>query len=216
MMDYIKDPDIWLSLLAVVISMIALWQTHRQIKLSNKQQLFDRRLSDYLIVKGLLDLYREHRGDLGIADDGKPLSCVNLTYAYLTNNSYLEATGDAPKPPLDNPARKVLLLKIEDLHRIAAEMELIFPKDILEPLNTFTLAYGKMLKALYGYGVIWNQMSGDMFPEMKNWTLGEKADHLGEERYRKEVFSALEQLERAYQAVVSQRSEEEIRELIRL
>ena len=49
MMDYIKDPDTWLSLLAVVISMIALWQTHRQIKLSNKQQLFDRRLSDYLI-----------------------------------------------------------------------------------------------------------------------------------------------------------------------
>ena len=40
MMDYIKDPDTWLSLLAVVISMIALWQTHRQIKLSNKQQLW--------------------------------------------------------------------------------------------------------------------------------------------------------------------------------
>ena len=34
MMDYIKDPDTWLSLLAVVISMIALWQTHRQIKLN--------------------------------------------------------------------------------------------------------------------------------------------------------------------------------------
>ncbi|OUO43253.1 hypothetical protein [Flavonifractor sp. An306] len=216
MMDYIKDPDTWLSLLAVVISIIALWQTHRQIKLSNKQQLFDRRLSDYLIAKGLLDLYREHRDNLGIEDNGKPLFCVSLTYAYLTNNSYLEEAGDAPKPPLDNPARKVLLLKIEDLHRIAAEMELIFPKDILEPLNTFTLAYGKMLKALYGYGVIWNQMSSDMFPEMKNWTLGEKADHLGEERYRKEVFSALEQLERAYQAVVSQRSEEKIRELIRL
>ena len=60
MMDYIKDPDTWLSLLAVVISMIALWQTHRQIKLSNKQQLFDRRLSDYLIVKGLLDLSLIH------------------------------------------------------------------------------------------------------------------------------------------------------------
>ena len=35
MMDYIKDPDTWLSLLAVVISMIALWQTHRQIKLDS-------------------------------------------------------------------------------------------------------------------------------------------------------------------------------------
>ena len=103
-----------------------------------------------------------------------------------------------------------------DLHRIAAEMELIFPKEFSEPLNTFISAYGKILKALCGYLVIWNQMSGDMFPEMKNWTLGEKADHLGEERYRKEVFAALEQLERAYQAVVSQQTEEKIRELIRL
>ena len=190
MMDYIKDPDTWLSLLAVVISMIALWQTHRQIKLSNKQQLFDRRLSDYLIVKGLLDLYREHRDNLGIEDNGKPLFSAAFTYAYLTDNAYF--------------------------HRVAAEMELIFPKEFSEPLNTFISAYGKMLKALCGYLVIWNQMSDDMFPEMKNWTLGEKADHLGEERYRKEVFSALEQLERAYQAVMSQRSEEKIRELIRL
>ena len=79
MMDYIKDPDTWLSLLAVVISMIALWQTHRQIKLSNKQQLFDRRLSDYLIVKGLLDLYREHRDNLGIEDNGKPLFSAAFT-----------------------------------------------------------------------------------------------------------------------------------------
>ena len=159
MMDYIKDPDTWLSLLAVVISMIALWQTHRQIKLSNKQQLFDRRLSDYLIVKGLLDLYREHRDNLGIEDNGKPLFSAAFTYAYLTDNAYLEAAGNAPEPPLDNPARKTLLLKVEDLHRVAAEMELIFPKEFSEPLNTFISAYGKMLKALYGYGVIWNQMS---------------------------------------------------------
>lgn len=216
MMDYIKAQDTWLSLLAVVISMIALWQTHRQIKLSNKQQLFDRRLSDYLIVKGLLDLYRARRGDLGIADDGKPLSCVSLAYAYLTNNSYLEAAGDALNPPLDNPARKALLLKVEDLHRIAAEMELILPKDISETLNAFTSAYGKSLKALYGYGVIWNQMSGDKFLEMKSLTLGEKAELLGEVRYRKEVFTALKQLEQAYQAVVSRQTEEKIRELIRL
>lgn len=216
MMDYIKDPDTWLSLFAVVISMIALWQTHRQIKLSNKQQLFDRRLSDYLIVKGLLDLYREHRDNLGIEDNGKPLFSAAFTYAYLTDNAYLEAAGNAPEPPLDNPARKTLLLKVEDLHRVAAEMELIFPKEFSEPLNTFISAYGKMLKVLCGYLVIWNQMSDDMFPEMKNWTLGEKADHLGEERYRKEVFAALEQLEREYQAVVSQQTEEKIRELIRL
>ena len=69
MMDYIKDPDTWLSLFAVVISMIALWQTHRQIKLSNKQQLFDRRLSDYLLLKDLAETYRKGHAEYHLTDN---------------------------------------------------------------------------------------------------------------------------------------------------
>lgn len=57
MWSYIKNPDVWIPLLAVLISIVALWQTNRQIKLSNKQQLFDRRLGNYLIIEGLFILF---------------------------------------------------------------------------------------------------------------------------------------------------------------
>lgn len=141
---------------------------------------------------------------------------AGLAYAYLTNNSYLETAGKAPNPPLDNPARKVFLLKIEDFHRITSEMELIFPKKISDPLNTFAMAYSQMLKSLYRYLVVWNQMSSEAFSEMKILTLEERADNLREDRYRAEVLAALRHLEQAYQAVVTRQVEEKIKKYIKL
>ena len=53
MCKYFTNPDTWISIIAVCLSIIALFQTHKQIKLSNKQQLFDRRLDKYLLFKDL-------------------------------------------------------------------------------------------------------------------------------------------------------------------
>ena len=49
--------EITLALVAIVISIIALVQTKKQIKLSNKQQLFDRRLKKYTIIIDLVKSY---------------------------------------------------------------------------------------------------------------------------------------------------------------
>ena len=46
--------EIMLTIAAVVISIIALVQTKKQITLSNKQHLFDRRLEKYTIIEDIL------------------------------------------------------------------------------------------------------------------------------------------------------------------
>ena len=150
MWSYIKNPDVWIPLLAVLISIVALWQTNRQIKLSNKQQLFDRRLGNYLIIEGLISLYQKNRyNSNGNGEQNKyPFFTIDVTFNALTNNSYLEDVYAAIIPPFDNPVRKIFLTKLEELHRIETECELIFSEDISAHLCGFVSKYRDLLNAI--------------------------------------------------------------------
>ena len=53
---------------AHITSIIALFQTSKQTKLSNKQSLFDRRVSNYWIINGLFKLYAANGEMLESAD----------------------------------------------------------------------------------------------------------------------------------------------------
>ena len=52
--------NIVLSTVVAITAIFALFQTHRQIKLSNKQFLFNRRLDKYLLAKSLIELYKDN------------------------------------------------------------------------------------------------------------------------------------------------------------
>ena len=52
--------NIVLSAIVALTAIFALFQTHRQIKLSNKQFLFNRRLDKYLLAKSLIELYKDN------------------------------------------------------------------------------------------------------------------------------------------------------------
>ena len=60
MIDFVQDPSAWLSIISAAIAIVALFQTQSQIKLSNKQQLFDRRLADYMLLNELAATYQKY------------------------------------------------------------------------------------------------------------------------------------------------------------
>lgn len=77
--------ELILSAITVTATFIALGQTRQQMRLSNKQALFEKRLNTYMFVKGLMELcnsnkthFREYRDDVCLTN--------KLIFEFLTNN----------------------------------------------------------------------------------------------------------------------------------
>ena len=68
------------SVITSIIAIIALIQTNRQMKLSNKQQLFDRRLKIYITVHGLLELYKQNRHIFEMDKKNEVQRTIDLEY----------------------------------------------------------------------------------------------------------------------------------------
>ena len=107
-----NDWNFWLSSVTAFVAIVALIQTRKQIKLSNKQHLFDKRIENYLIATGLIQLYKNNCMHFNNEKD-EPIFAIDLEFMWLTNNTYLEEITSAIKNPLKETDQKKLLIKLE-------------------------------------------------------------------------------------------------------
>ena len=112
-MNYSEIANIAVSIVSVGIALVALFQTKRQIALSNKQQLFDRRLSCFLEFNTIYNLYVANK--LYLKDDSTFYHTNDLIFSWLTNCADLEEMVLAVSNPLQQKEQKTLLTKYEQL-----------------------------------------------------------------------------------------------------
>ena len=114
------------AIITAFIAIIALLQTHKQIKISNKQFLFDKRLSKYLLTRGLLELYKDNENLLDYTNnpDNEPI-IVDFQFTNLTNNNYLKDITCIIKEPKNNDFKNNFLIKIEELKKLSNETQFI-------------------------------------------------------------------------------------------
>ena len=86
MLQFIQD-NIF-SIMTAIIAIIALWQTHKQIKLSNKQYLFESRVKKYTLANGLIQLYEDNKSLLIPA-----VSLPIVSIAFYKNSNSVEASS---------------------------------------------------------------------------------------------------------------------------
>ena len=203
------DWEFILSVCTVFISCVALFQTNRQIKLSNKQHLFDRRLKCYMIIAGMISLYKEHRTLLERKREDEPQFAIDLEFVWLTNNSYLEALAEAIELPLKQPHHKNFLRKIEELRTLATEIKLIFSGKEANLCSNFVSRYERTLLKIYQYQIILNHIrraneKRPMTPEERSRLFPDEPEE------RAELYQALEQLKSAYQAILDRKADEKL------
>ena len=207
----IKDTFVYIknNLFAIVtafIAIIALFQTHKQIKNSNKQFLFDKRLDKYLLAKGLLELYKANEKllDYNNYPDDEAI-IVDYQFINLTNNNYLKDVTCIIKTPKNNDYKKNFLVKIEELKELSNEIRFLFPNKNGVLLGNFIMKYQNILMELYKYQIILDLMMNDAIPRKNKSTYIELQKKYGELEHRHRLYGAINDLKKSYYEVLEKK-----------
>ena len=218
----IKDTFVYIknNLFAIVtafIAIIALFQTHKQIKNSNKQFLFDKRLDKYLLAKGLLELYKANEKllDYNNYPDDEAI-IVDYQFINLTNNNYLKDVTCIIKTPKNNDYKKNFLVKIEELKELSNEIRFLFPNKNGVLLGNFIMKYQNILMELYKYQIILDLMMNDAIPRKNKSTYIELQKEYGELEHRHRLYHAINELKKSYYEVLEKKAINKIEKYIKL
>lgn len=218
----IKDTFVYIknNLFAIVtafIAIIALFQTHKQIKNSNKQFLFDKRLDKYLLAKGLLELYKANEKllDYNNYPDDEAI-IVDFQFMNLTNNNYLKDVTCIIKTPKNNDYKKNFLVKIEELKELSNEIRFLFPNKNGVLLGNFIMKYQNVLMELYKYQITLDSMKNDKIPRKNKPTYNELQKEYGELEHRYRLYNAINDLNNSYYEVLEKKAINKIEKSIKL
>ena len=201
------------GLVTASVAILSLGQTHKQIKLSNKQHLFDKRVENYLIATGLIQLYRSNCMHFNNEKD-EPMFAIDLDFTWLTNNTYLEGITPAIQNPLKEPSHKELLIKMEELKEVSAKIKFLFSGKASICLGDFVLRYQELLFAIYKYQIILDNMN--KLAEDYKLTLEKAQQRVREKQYRVKLQETFDNLKQADNMLKKENVEEQIKKQINL
>ena len=185
------------SIITAVIAIIALFQTHVQIKISNKQFLFVKRLDKYLLAKGLLELYKDNEKllDYNSCPDDEAI-IVDYQFINLTNNNYLKDVTCIINEPKNNDFKNAFLVKIEELKKLSTEIKFLFPNKSGQLLGNFIMKYQNILMELYKYQIISDLINDDNIPRKNKPTYIGLQKEYGELEHRHRLYNAINELKK--------------------
>lgn len=210
----LKDWNFWCSILTALTAVLALGLSVHQIKLSNKQHLFDRRLKAYMLTNGLISLCKENYMWLSAKRENASQFANDYVFIWLTNNTYMESQADAIEHPLEQPFHQEFLRKREELRNTAMEIELIFKGEVALTYSDFLRTYEAALAVMYQYQIIIDKIRKEN--EKHPMILEELEKMFSEKKYRDNLYDALVRLRKAFDAVAQNRIEKQMKKQLKL
>ena len=163
--DFFTKYEFWLSLTTSMTAIIALFQSHKGVKISNKQKLFEKRLNVFLVIDELESLFYKSEDAIKRLKNISYLS-VEPIFLSLTNATLLKRMRIDFFHPFDENDSDDFFEISEKLHSIAVEASLIWKGKGSKIISEFISDYGVLLSALH-------IQNAYLISEQKNPTLPE-------------------------------------------
>lgn len=194
-------------------AVIALFQSHKQVKISNRQALLDRRINKFLLFKDLLANYSNSITSL---EESILSQDVEFPFIYLTNCSSLEMIANVMKNPLSHEEKNLFLTKCEELEKSAIEVELIFKSSVSKYMAEFIIVYKKLLQAMHRQQIALNGLKDNNFDQKSCMSLDifQKKAHDWAEKNK--LYETADTLKKLYQLINDREVEKKIRKEISL
>ena len=201
------------SVITAITAIVAIGQTRKQIKNSNKQHLFDKRIEKFLTCTGMISLYLENKVLIKEGNKDVPLE-VTILFSGLTNNVYLKDIGNIINDTHNEKIRIDFLIKLEKLYKVASEIELIFPRRHSKILKEFILEYRNLLQKLYKYRCVLEKIEKENDKNPQEFIKLQKI--FGEEKYREELYYIYKNIETIYTKIVEKNIIKKVKKQIKL
>ena len=210
----LRDWNFWCTVMTSVAAVVAIGVSVHQIRLSNKQQLFERRLKAYMMANSIISLCKENYVFLSEKRKAEPQFANDLVFVWLTNNTYMEGQAEALEHPLEQPFHKELLKKREELRNMAMEFEFIFKGNVASLYGNFLRDYENALAVMYQYEIIIRKMKeeNEKYPH----TSEVLSKMFSEEEYRDRLYDALGKLKVSYDTVSQEKNDKQLRKQLAL
>lgn len=201
------------SILTLTIAGIALLQTHKQIKISNKQNLFNKRVDNFLIIDGLIKLYEENKGLMDKKENNGFLE-VTILFMGLTNNTYLKDIGTIINEVENEEIRQKFLIKLEEMKKLSLEHQLLFKGNNIKYIEEFVMEYQNLLRTLYKYQALLEKIQKANKKEPK--TFEELQKLYREDIDRQEIFDSYAKIGSLYNKIKNKNVIKDVKSQIKL
>lgn len=213
--DFLKE-NIF-SIITAIVAIIAIFQTSKQLKMSNKQFLFNKRIENYLIFYGIYELYMDNIKLLDYSDEKSDEAIiVDIQFSQLTNNSYLKDITKIINNPKNNDYKTEFLIKLEDMKRVATEISFLFKNKYGLVLHDFIVCYQNVLLEMYKYQILSDTMVNNDIPTIKKKTYVELQKQYGELKHRDKLYKSLDKLKNNYNKIIDEKIIDKVKKKMRL
>ena len=198
---------------SVVTALTALFATCYQITQSNKQGLFNHRLSVWSNVKSLMNLCEINRMYLERGLEGPDLA-NDLSFQFMTNNAHLYSIGPSIAHTLEQDYQQPLQCKLTELQSLALEASFVFKGCLGSSLALFIDSYRSLLFSMYQYQILLDRV--EKIGEEQHKSLADACALVGEPEGREELVNARRTLLESYNRLIDKKTEKKVERQCRL